>query len=146
MLGRRKTKISYLDNQPGVAQPFLGLSWQRTQMAPPTPNLQPLPHPRLLGLRGTQSTRNQRSLATGHHHIERCQRSLGPNTPEKENNSSVPCLVAGVGRIQPSTTSDPNKSPGTGPLGTILVSEYRKWKRAIGRMVHGLGREANLKR
>lgn len=89
------------------------------------PSTPPPPHPILLGLRGTQSTRNQRCVAIRHHHIECCQRSLGP-TLEKKNNSSVPCLVAGMGRTQPSTTSDPNKRPGTGPLGTILVSEYRK--------------------
>lgn len=60
-----------------------------------------------------------------------------------------------MGRDQPSTTCDVTKIPGFGWLGTIMVSEYNvmvreyrvgKWKRGRGQMVHGSGREADLKR
>lgn len=52
------------------------------------------------------------------------QRFLGPGTQETKSNSFVLCIVAGLGRTQPSTTCDPTKHPGAGWSGTIMVSEY----------------------
>lgn len=43
---------------------------------------------------------------------------------ETKSNSPVHCLLAGLGRTQPSTTWDPTKNPGARWSGTIMVSEY----------------------
>lgn len=47
---------------------------------------------------------------------------------EKKTDSSVPCIEAGVGRTQPSTTYDPTKIPDAGQTVTIIVSEHKMGK------------------
>lgn len=92
--------------------------------------------PRLLDLRGSQSTRNAPLVPVIRHHYTRyCLRPGHRKT--KGNSYSI--SMTGVGSTQSTATCDPTKSPGAVPVGTIVVKEYRKWKRS-GRMVCGLGR------
>lgn len=55
----------------------------------------------------------------------------------------MPSLLTEVGGTQPSTTSDPTKSPGAGQLGTTVVRErlVGRWERGRDGIIYGLGRE-----
>lgn len=96
--------------------------------------------PRLLGLRGSQSTRNATGVSGTSDPVSLYQVLVEAWTQEKGKATTAASLWLGQA-TQPSATCDPTKSPRAGKLGPIVLKEYRicKWKRR-SRMVCGLGR------
>lgn len=131
-------------NQPDIAQSFSDLSRQRTQMPSPLP-------PDFLVCVGTINQKPARCLwsqVVWHHHTNLPPRFLDPGTWEKKNNSSVPCLVAGLGRTQPSAIWWPNQEPWCWVAGHHYGEKVqgREMEERARQTVHGLGREADLQR
>lgn len=88
------------------------------------------------------------STMVSHHHTNGHLWFPGLGLWEKKSNSSLTCLAAGEGRTHPSTTRESTRSPPDArkPIWQSNTGRGNGGEGERGRKVHGLVREADLKR